>query len=139
MSQLPDIQNQINRYTSAVNRRDWQALADVFAAEGTWECIGPPALKFEGQRNIVAGLKENITRAKMLVQMNTPAVISVRDARASAHSTMFEVAEFPQDEVRCEIFGMYEDELIPCNGSWLFQSRAFTIIELRSLRIEGKP
>jgi hypothetical protein len=138
MTQLAVIQNQLNRYTCAVNRQDWNEIAAVFAEQGTWECLGPPNLKFEGPEAIVLGLKENITRAKLLVQLNTPALIYVCGATASARSTMHEVAEFPRDDIRCEILGMYEDELIDVGGEWRFNSRRFTILELRNLKIEGR-
>lgn len=134
---LSEIQNQMNRYTCAVNRRDWDELAAVFAETGVWECIGPPALKFEGQRSIVNGLKESIGATAFLVQMNSPAWIKVNGKRAAAHSTMREIAEFPQQNLRCEIFGMYEDDISDNNGAWVFNSRRFTILELRNLKIQA--
>jgi hypothetical protein len=137
MSQHSEIQNQLNRYTCAVNRRDWDELAAVFTEQGVWECKGPPDLKFAGRAALIEGLKASIGATKMLVQMNTPAMIAVQGTRATARSTMLEVATFPDQNLRCEIFGMYEDKIVQTGGVWQFEIRSFTIIELRNLKIDA--
>jgi hypothetical protein len=134
---LFEVQNHLNRYTCAVNRRDWQELGAVFSERGVWECAGPPDLKFDGREAIVGGLRRSITNAKMLVQLNSPACIQIEGQHVSARSTMHEVADFPSQGSRCEVFGMYEDSLTNKNGVWLFESRRFTIIDLRNIKAES--
>ncbi len=135
MSDLLEIQNQLNRYTCAVNSRDWTELGSVFDVQGSWECKGPPDLKFVGRDAVVTGLRQAITAAKFLTQLNTPSWIKVNGTRATARSTIHEVAEFPDQNYRCEVFGMYEDQLSNIDGQWLCQSRTFTISELRNFKI----
>ena len=54
MSELPAIQNQINRYTDAVNRHDWSVFPAIYATDATWYGLGLK-LKFEGIEAITKG------------------------------------------------------------------------------------
>ena len=133
MGKRRDIQHQLNRYTDAVNRRDWQAFASVYAKDAIWEGLGDLVMRFEGRDAITLGFLEIIEPMSMFVQMNGPALIDVDGDRASARSTIHELGDVPAQGTRFELYGRYEDELVRHNGVWLFQSRRF----VRLIRKEG--
>jgi len=125
MGKRRDIQHQLNRYTDAVNRRDWRAFASVYARDAIWEGLGDLVMRFEGRDAITLGFLEIIEPMSMFVQMNAPAVIEVHGDRASAWSTIHELGDVPAQGTRFELYGRYEDELVRHKGEWLFRHRRF--------------
>ena len=136
MSELAAIQNQINRYTDAVNRRDWSVFPTIYAEDATWEAVGLN-LRFEGLKAITQGLSEIVEAMTVFVQMNSPAVIEVHGDHALARSTIHELWDVPAEGARTDIYGRYEDELVKVTADWMFQSRRFVPISRRTIRIEG--
>lgn len=131
------IQDLINLYTHSVNRRDWAAIASVFAPDAHWEVVGDPRMNFSGPR-LGASLRSIIEPNSSLIQMNTPALIEVRGERATASSTMHEAGDIKAENKYFSMYGMYDDELIRGGDRWLFQSRRFTILNLRITPLETK-
>jgi uncharacterized protein (TIGR02246 family) len=125
MSKRREIQHQLNRYTDAVNRRDWQAFASVYAEDAIWEGTGELVMRFEGRDAITRGFTGLIEAMSMFVQMNAPAVIELHGDRALARSTIHELGDVPADGTRFELYGRYEDELVRHDGEWLFRHRRF--------------
>ena len=125
MGKRRQIQHQLNRYSDAVNRRDWKALATLFAEDAIWEGMGELVMRFEGRDAITHGFAVIIEPMSMFVQMNAPAVIEVHGDQASARSTIHELGDVPADGTRFEIYGRYEDELVRHKGEWLFHHRRF--------------
>ena len=125
MGKRRQIQQQLNRYTDAVNRRDWQAFASLYAEDAVWEGMGELVMNFAGREAITRGFAGIIEPMSMFVQMNSPAVIEVKGDRASARSTIHELGDVPADGTRFEIYGRYEDELVRRKGVWLFHHRRF--------------
>jgi ketosteroid isomerase-like protein len=136
MSELPAIQNQINRYTDAVNRHDWAVFPAIYARDATWEGLGLK-LKFEGLVAITKGLSEIVEAMVAFVQMNSPAVIEVSGDRAFARSTIHEHWDVPAEGTRTDIYGRYEDELVKIDGQWMFRARRFHPISRRTIKIDG--
>ena len=136
MSELAAIQNQINRYTDAVNRRDWSVFLAIYAKDASWEGLRLK-LKFEGLAAITDGLSKIVEAMEVFVQMNSPAVIEVDGDRAFARSTIHEHWDIPAEGTRTDIYGRYEDELVKIAGAWMFQARRFHPISRRTIRIEG--
>ena len=136
MSELAAIQNQINRYTDAVNRRDWSVFPAIYAEDATWEGLGLK-LKFAGLAAITEGLSEIVEGFAVFVQMNSPAAIEVDGDRAFARSTIHEHWDTPADGTRTDVYGRYEDELVKIGGRWMFQARRFHPTSRRTIRIEG--
>jgi uncharacterized protein (TIGR02246 family) len=125
MGKRRQIQHQLNRYSDAVNRRDWAAFAALYAEDAIWQGTGALAMRFEGREAITRGFAGIIDPMSMFVQMNAPAVIDVRGDRASARSTLHELGDVPADGTRFELYGRYEDELVRRDGAWLFHHRRF--------------
>src|SRR5690242_12444183 len=112
------IQQQLNRYTDAVNRRDWGAFASVYAEDAIWEGLGDLVMRFEGRDAITLGFVQIIEPMSMFVQMNAPAVIELDGDRAMARSTIHELGDVPAEGTRFELYGRYEDELVRHKGEW---------------------
>jgi ketosteroid isomerase-like protein len=125
MSKHRQIQQQLNRYTDAVNRRDWTAFAAVYAEDAIWEGQGDLSMRFEGRDAITLGFVSIIEPMSMFVQMNAPAVIEIDGDRAKARSTIHELGDVPVEGTRFELYGRYEDELVRHKGEWLFHHRRF--------------
>jgi len=124
------IQDLLNRYTNAVNQRDWAALQAVFAADGIWDCGGPAmgdqAFLFRGAADCANGIAGLLARTECCVQSNHAAVIEVTGREARATSTMNEYVILRDAEKATSIWGTYYDEIrLDADGEWRFAKRAF--------------
>jgi ketosteroid isomerase-like protein len=122
----------LNRYTDALNRRDWAALQQVFTDEGVWDmggpAAGPMAMRFEGAANVAAGIAAAVGRAELCVQTNHGSVIEVSGQRAIARSTIHELVR-PKGGTGMQIVGFYHDDLsLGEDGEWRFRERRFRIM-----------
>jgi SnoaL-like domain len=107
------IMDLLNRYTNAVNHREWTALEACFSTEGIWDmggpAIGPGAMYFEGAHNIATGIANAVNSAELCFQANHAPVIEVNGERATARSTIHETVR-PIGGGGMVIFGIYYDE-----------------------------
>jgi len=137
MSDYMAVQQVITRYCDAVTRRDWAALADVFAPHATWDVIGHVTFHFEGD-GLVPGIRGIVESTGFLVQINAPALIEINGERATARSTMYELGSNLERTQRFEEPGLYEDVLERIHGKWKFVSRRFTILHFQLDAIQRK-
>lgn len=136
MGDYAAIQNQINRYTDAVNRRDWAVFPAIYAKNASWEGLGLK-LKFEGLEAITEGLSKIVEAMEAFVQMNSPAVIEIEGDRAFARSTIHEHWDEPSKGTRTDIYGRYEDQLVKIGDAWMFEARRFFPISRRTIPIDA--
>jgi hypothetical protein len=121
----------LNRYTDAVNQRDWQRLQNVFAANGVWDmggpAVGPMAMRFEGAKAITEGIAASIATTELCVQTNHAPVIEVDGRHATARSTINELVR-PRSGAGMTIVGTYYDDIVlGDDGEWRFKERRFRI------------
>jgi len=136
-----EIQDLISRYSDAITRREWSTVSSVFAADATWQVLGEPGFRFDGDK-IGPGIRSLVEPANHLIQMNTPAIVAVNGNSATARSTIFETGEyeagrFQPFKCRFESFGIYSDRLRKDDGRWRFASREFTILNMRISRVDA--
>ena len=136
------IQDLLNRYTDAVNQRNWSELKNVFAPQGVWDmggpAVGPMALRFEGAQQVANGIASALGNAQMCVQSNHAAVIHVDGTRASARSTIQEIVR-PKAGGGLMILGTYHDDIVQCpDGEWRFQERRFRITYIDTTPLAGQ-
>ena len=130
MSEHIAIQNVISRYSNAVTRRDWKAIADTFAPDATWEVIGGPhPMKFTAAQ-VGPGLKGAIEMTSSLIQLITPSAIEI-DGKASAHCNIHEFGEMLDRKSHFEASGTYDDMLKKVDGEWRFASRLCRVLKFR--------
>ena len=121
----------LNRYTDAINQRDWAQLRAVFAQDSVWDmggpAVGPMAMRFEGNGPIAAGIAASVSTAAMCVQTNHAPVVVVDGGRATARSTIHELFK-PTAGGGYNIIGTYYDDLVlDHDGEWRFRERRFRI------------
>lgn len=137
------INHLLNRYTDAVNRRDWGTLADVFTRDGIWDVGGPAAepmsYYFSGRDELVAGIRGMIEAMAMLVATNHAAVIHVDGSSATATSTLDERA-LTLDGTQCvHLLGTYYDDIVrESDGEWRLKKRSFRITYVDQPRCSGQ-
>jgi len=134
MSEYMAVQTVITRYCDAVTRRDWAALADLFAPDATWDVIGHVTFHFAGA-DVVPGIRGIVESTGSLVQINTPALIEIDGDRATARSTIYELGTDKEKAHRFEEPGLYEDVLTKIGGKWKFSARRFTILHFQMDKI----
>jgi ketosteroid isomerase-like protein len=135
-----EIQDLISRYSDAITRRDWPVVSSVFAAEASWQVVGVPEYRFEGDK-VGSGIRGLVEPANYLIQMSTRAIVQVDGDTATARSTVFETGEyeagrFQPFKCRFESFGIYADRLRKDEGRWRFASREFTMLNMRITRLD---
>jgi hypothetical protein len=128
------IQALISRYSSAVSRRDWGALEELFMPDATWEVIGGPGVRFAGAE-LAPGIRGLVEGTDTIFQMNSPAIIAVEGDRAVAQSCMYELGVTLDKSSRFEAPGIYDDVVVKRDGQWRFASRRYTVMSLRLARI----
>ena len=136
------IRDLIARYTDALNRRDWEAMATQFTADAVWDAGGPAmgeqALYFSGARNIAAGIGNSVSGTSMCVQMTHSTAIEVTGGRATARSTINEVVGLGVDGGMTSL-GTYSDELVlEADGEWRFSRRVFRFLYLDTHALPGQ-
>ena len=141
MTDKVEIQELISRYSDGITRRDWEAVALVFAPDATWQILGNPGFLFTGAK-VGPGIRSLVEPSNYLLQMNTPALIDVKGEGATARSTIMESAEyeagrFQEYKSRFNSFGFYDDILKKVDGKWRFASRRFTMLNMNITRVDG--
>jgi ketosteroid isomerase-like protein len=124
------IRSLLDRYTDAVNRRDWDAVERVFAEDGVWDCGGPDmqgmSFRFDGAKGCAKGIAGLVSPMELCVQSNHAPAISVSGDRATATSTINELVVAPGATSRTTLWGMYFDQIVRgADGEWRFKERKF--------------
>jgi ketosteroid isomerase-like protein len=137
MSDHFEVQNVLARYTSAITRRDWAAVAATFSPKATWEVVGGPhPAKVEGPR-LAEGLQAMCETTAVLIQLITPAAIELRGEHAEAHCNLHEFGEMLDRKTHFEASGTYDDVLEKVDGRWRFVSRRCAILKFRAVSINA--
>ncbi len=136
------ISDLLNRYTDAVNRRDWETIEDVFTDDGVWDVGGPDAgqfcFLFEGRSAIASGIRGLVEGLEFLVQKNFAPVITVSGDQATASVTVEEESRAPGAIEGGHIFGMYADQIRrDADGKWRFERRKFRFIYMETRQYPG--
>ena len=124
------IQDLLNRYTNAVNQRDWAALQAVFADDAVWDCGGPQMPEqqflFNGAEACARGIAGLVGPTECCVQTNHAIVIEVTGPEARATSTINEYVIFSGSAPAMSLWGTYYDDIrLGADGEWRFSKRTF--------------
>jgi ketosteroid isomerase-like protein len=134
------IQELIYRYSSSVNRADWDDTIKLYAPNAVWES---PVLgmRFETAAAFVDNLRNSTPTTDILVQTaSSPVITLVDDNFARATTTIHEFCRGttaedgpfgpPGSEINFEDYGIYYDEITRLDGEWKFTHRLFVPIYL---------
>lgn len=132
----------INRYTDAVNRRDWATLGSLFCENGVWDVGGPEAdpftFLFTGREQIVAGIRGLVANLEFLVQTNHAVVVNVNGDHATGSCTLQEISR-ANNGGGMMILGMYADDIVrERDGAWRFAKRTFRFTYIEERIVSGK-
>ena len=127
------VQDTLNAYTAAVTRHDFDGIVELYTPDATWEARNTPFdLKFGGD-GLRAGFENAIGMARDLVQINTPATISIDGDSATAKSMIYEFGDMADGSAHVTSQGIYDDTFVKVDGAWKFKARVFTAYQIWSL------
>lgn len=118
------IRELIDRYSDAVNHRDWAALETCFTEDGVWDVGAPFSFKIESAKAIVATCSEKMATTVYVVQTPHATVIKLDGNKATARSTMYEAFRF-EDGTGGEFLGTYSDDIVRDAKGWRFKRRTY--------------
>jgi len=118
------IQRVISRYSQCASRSDWDAVLKLFRRDAVWD-IPHLGLKLEGIAAIEGALHSFFATMDYVLQINSPALIEVTGATATATSGIRECGKTAGKDEGFEFLGIYEDRLVRGEEGWQFAQRTF--------------
>ena len=117
------IRRLVGLYCDAVNRRDPEAAALLFAPDAAIRIAQFPEIS--GAEAIRDGFRQTFGLHAFLRQQCDASLIDVDGDRARARLAVFEAAQREGDEALSLIFGFYEDEYVRRAEGWRFWRRRY--------------
>jgi len=118
------IRELIERYSDALNRRDFVAMAALFTDDARWRVDAPFDLHFEGAA-IATSIAAMIGNYAFLLQMPHAIAVDVAGDHADARTTIHEIAQAADGASGLNSFGLYHDRLVRTAQGWRFAERRF--------------
>jgi uncharacterized protein (TIGR02246 family) len=120
------VRHVVDRYTDALNCREWDILESLFTEDAVWVAAAPGegVHQLEGRRQIGGGIRQMVeTSSPEVLQMNHATTIDITGDRATARSTMESVHVMPGG-ARKQMLAIYDDKLMrEQDGEWRFERR----------------
>jgi ketosteroid isomerase-like protein len=116
------------RYCTAVDRRDWDLLAELFLPDATVDVQRSNLMR--GTDEIVARYRRGLSRYDATHHMVTNHEIAV-DGDSARHSCLVHAQHMRPDAAGSTIFtigGRYEDQLVRTPQGWRFKHRELVTI-----------
>ncbi|HUB84778.1 MAG TPA: nuclear transport factor 2 family protein [Rhizomicrobium sp.] len=123
------IRDTIERYSDALNARDFAALAALFAPDAVWRVDAPFNLELAGAA-IAPGIQGMIVNLAMFVQLTHSVVIDVAGDSATGRTTIHEMGKAADGSSSFDTFGFYHDRLVRAESRWRFAARRFQPLNL---------
>lgn len=130
------IRELVERYTDALNVRDFEAMAALFTPDAIWSVGAPYNLRFEGEA-IATSIAGMITDYPFFLQLTHSIVIDLDGDAASARTTVREVAKPADPASGLNAFGIYHDALTRSPAGWRFAARRFQPLYLDIAPLPG--
>ena len=127
-----EIEDLMARYLFAIDYFDWDAYVATFAPDGELEFASGISRGHDAIRTSVTNFSEGIGRfyhtedgaMAKLRHVVLQSVVRVEGDRAWGRTLWVEMANHgPNDEMKMGTYGIYEDEFVKLDGSWLIQRR----------------
>jgi ketosteroid isomerase-like protein len=132
------IRELIERYSYAVNERDWPALESCYTENAVWDVGEPLAFRLEGRKSIVEVASSKICEEDYVIQTPHATMIWLDGDKARAHSTMVEVVSSKGGSGGLQILATYSDELVNLDGEWRFAVRIYRVTNIEFKAPAGK-
>ena len=133
----------LDRYTDAVNRRDWDAYRACWTDDAVWELHAPVNQRKEGIDAIMAEVQHAVGAMDFFFQMPHAVVVTLDGDRATARVSLQEVgraregAEPLPGATGMTIYAMYHDEVVRVGGAWRFKQRTYDVASFAPHGPEG--
>ena len=118
------IRERIEAYADAVFRRDAESWISNWTEDAVWDLAGT---EVAGRETIKGAWLHAMSAFPLAAFFAHPGSIQVEGKRATARVYTQEMLTLAEGGVR-RIVGVYEDELIKADGSWLFSRRSYRIL-----------
>ena len=130
------IHNLINRYTDAVNQRDWDTYQDCWAEDGIWELHDPINGRYKGIAAILQEARRAVESQELFVQMNHAAtLLEIGQETAKARVTLNEIGKADPNGSGALpgvggmfLLAFYTDDLVKQAGTWKFKRRVYDVV-----------
>ena len=119
------IRRLVGLYCDAVNRRDPEAAAQLFAPDAAIRIADFPGIS--GAEAIREGFRQTFGLHAFLRQQCDVALIDVAGDTAKARLSVFEAAQREGDDALSLIFGFYEDGYVRLAEGWRFHTRRYVL------------
>ena len=124
-----------NKYTDAVNNRDWQRYRSCWTDDAVWDLGHPVDQRKEGLDAIMDEVRRAVGAMDLFVQMNhAVTVLSVDGDTATARATLNEIGHVKPENrdllggaEGMFILAIYTDELRRTPDGWKYASRTYAV------------
>ena len=122
----------LERYTNAVNVRDWKTYRACWATDAVWHLEEPLNGKYEGIEAIMAEVDKTVESLELFIQMtHSVTVTDLTERTAKAVVTLNEIGRPFKDNgfpfPGMFILAMYFDDLEKRDGGWVFARRVYKV------------
>ena len=118
-----------NRYTDALNRRDFATMRSCYAADAVWRSSAPIHNECHGIEDIMAFNERVVGSMDMLLQACFTPVIEIDGDRADLRCTAVEYGRSKDGTTGMMNFGLYLSEVRrQPDGRWLFTRRLYHVL-----------
>lgn len=125
------IRELIDRYSYAVNERDWAVLESCYTEDAVWDVGAPLNFRLEGRKAIVEICRTKISAEDFVVQMAHATTVWLDgENKARAHSAMREMVRSKDGAAGKQILATYADDLVKIDGEWRFKMRTFRVTNI---------
>lgn len=118
------IQKLLTTYSVSASRGDWDAAVTTYLPDGVW-AIPHLAMRLDGHAAIRGALTGFFAEMDYVVQLASPALITITGDTATARSNIREAGKSRGHSEGFEFFGQYADRLVRTTKGWRFAERVF--------------
>lgn len=132
----------VARFDDAVNRRDKEEFAKLWAADAIWDIGEPRPLHVEGADKIVSTWSTMLFSSEWMFRGSFTGIITLNGDQATGRwpcietGTLLDANKAPQGY---DNRAVYEDDYVKKEGIWLFQRRRYLYLWLSTDQIPGNP
>jgi len=130
------VRETIERYSVALNLRDFDGMRATFLADGVWRVDPPFDIRLEGDA-IVAGIGQMVGAMPFLFQGLMGTIVEIDGDGATATTSVHELGQRGAGEGGLDSYGLYHDRLVRTGEGWRFAERRFQPLYLATDALPG--
>jgi uncharacterized protein (TIGR02246 family) len=127
------IRDLVARYADAVNRSDGNDWGATWAEDGLWSLMG---MESQGRENIVQFWLGAMAGFKFAIHMNGSGALNIAGDSATGRWYLTEYTCDLEGNA-ATILGVYDDQYIKTDGSWLFKERLYQVMYMGPADLSG--